>query len=381
MTVVLSEGAQWGEGDAWRVAPDPILTIGTQSGSEEFQLVAVAAAVRQSDGGIVAVDRGARAVRLYDSRGHFVRTLGGGGSGPGEFLDPSSIVLGPGDSVAVWDGRLLRLTRFDASGALAAVETLDLARIARALEPPLYPGSVEPLADGGFLVRIVEKSAKTPPSGMARLRSGALRVSADLSSIDTLMFFGDTAKIAVDAPFGRWPIAPPLAMGPVVAHKGNPPRVCIGGQTGPEILCIVPAGGRVLLRWVWDPGPVSDEEVRAWREANLRLFGEKLREEDILRMLEQVPTPSVRPDYSDFTLDGGGNLWVRIGPRGGVKSVEYLVFDPNGVLLGPLTVPPLRILEIGADFLLGVSRDEVDVERLHLFEIEKTKNALDRGDA
>jgi hypothetical protein len=275
--------------------------------------------------------------------------------------------------VAVWDSQLFRVTRFDRSGALADVTTLDLAEIAKAVAPPLYPGNVELLGDGGFLVRLTEKSGKATPSGTFRLRSGALRVPGNLASIDTLMFFGDTAKILVDAPFGRVPVAPPLALGPVMTHQGNPPRICMGDGNGPEILCIDPDGNRVRLRWKSAPGPVTDGEVREWREANLRLFGEKLREEDIVRMLAQVPVPRVRPDYTEITLDTEWNLWVRSGPTAGLEetAVDHLVFDPNGALLGTVALPSIQVLEIGADYVMGVHRDEMEVESMRIYEIEK----------
>ncbi|MGW8266747.1 MAG: 6-bladed beta-propeller [Longimicrobiales bacterium] len=366
----------WGEGDAWTVSSEPILSIGTLDGSEETQLVSVSAAARKTDGSIVVVDRGVNAVRLYDSGGRFVKTLGRGGSGPGEYLDPVSVSIGPGDTVTVWDSRLFRATRFDPSGELVAVETLDLGRVARAVEPPLYPGSVEILADGSFLVRLIEKSGKVQPSGLFRPRSGALRVARDLLSIDTLMFFGDTAKVTVDAPFGRYPIAPPLAEGPTLTHRGNPPRICVGDRAVPEILCLGPDGARRQVGWEPEPAPITDEEVREWREANLRLFGEKLREEDILRMLDQVPIPPVRPAFSGITLDEELNLWVKSGPaqRGDPPSVDYLVFDPDGAFLGAVALPPIQLLEVGADYVMGVYRDELEVESLRLYGLEKPGN-------
>jgi hypothetical protein len=158
-----------------------------------------------------------------------------------------------------------------------------------------------------------------------------------------------------------------------MTHQGNPPRICVGDGNGPEILCIDPDGNRVLLRWKSAAGPVTDGEVREWREANLRLFGEKLREEDIVRMLAQIPVPRVRPDYTEITLDTEWNLWVRSGPTAGLEetAVDHLVFDPNGALLGTVALPPIEVLEIGADYVMGVYRDEMEVESMRIYEIEK----------
>jgi len=162
-----------------------------------------------------------------------------------------------------------------------------------------------------------------------------------------------------------------------MTHQGNPPRICMGDGTGPKILCVDPDGDRVLLRWKSAPGPVTDAEVREWRETNLRLFGEKLREEDIVRMLGQVPVPRVRPDYTEITLDTEWNLWVRSGPTAGLEEtwVDHLVFDPNGALLGTVALPPIQVLEIGADYVMGVYRDEMEVESMRLYAIEKPSRA------
>jgi len=373
LRIVHSRALKWERGEEWSVPFEPVLTIGTLNGSEEYQFVDVSDATRRTDGSLVVVDRGAKVVRIFDAAGDHLRTLGGPGSGPGEFQDPGTVLLTRGDTVAVWDSKLFRLTRFDEGGGLSGVETLDLGMISKAVNPPLYPGSVEPLSDGGFLVRLLEKSGKGSSSGSSQARSGVLRVAGDLGTIDTLMFFGDTTKITVDAPFGPFPVAPPLATGPGITHEGNPPRICIGEGTDPQIRCIGPDGETTLLRWDSEPRPVSEQEISKWRESNLDLFGQKLLENDVLQMLEQVPIPSVRPHYSQITLDQEENLWVSVGPteRTTSPSEDYLVFDPAGSLLGVTALPPIRVLEIGHDYVLGVYRDDLEVEYVHLYELRK----------
>ena len=368
----------WTDGEAWSVAAEPTQTIGVLNGPEEYQLVDVTAAARQSDGDFVVVDRGARAVRLFDAQGTFVRTLGGPGSGPGEFTSPDRVMITAGDSVAVWDSQLFRITRFDAEGELAGVHTVDLAAIAKAVEPPLYPATVEPLRDGAFLVRLVEKIVRKGgfPSGAFRDRSGALRVSADFSEVDTLMFFGATEQIAVEAPWGELPMPPALARTTRITHQGNPTRICIGEQEAPEIECFDPDGSRTRLRWRSDPPPVTGEEIAAWREETVDLYGQKLAEDDVIRALALIPDPAVRPDYSRITLDSSQNLWVEVGPtrERGSASIDYLVFDPTGALLGMVPLPPIEVMEIGDDFVMGVYRDEMEVEYLQLFELYRRSN-------
>ena len=123
---------------------------------------------------LVIVDAAVRAVRMYSSDGRFLRPLGGSGSGPGEFEAPGQLWMG-GDSVAVWDQRLFRITWFDSEGELARVQSVDLAAISKAVAPPLYPAFVEPLSDGRLLVRLLEKAGKAQVAGeTTRPESGAL---------------------------------------------------------------------------------------------------------------------------------------------------------------------------------------------------------------
>jgi hypothetical protein len=122
VTIVESREPQWREGEGWLVSSEPQLTIGMLDGPREYELFDVSAAARQSDGGFVVVDGGAREVRLYDRDGTFVRTLGGPGSGPGEFQDPTRVLVTGADSVIVWDDANYRITRFDSAGEFVGAQ-------------------------------------------------------------------------------------------------------------------------------------------------------------------------------------------------------------------------------------------------------------------
>jgi hypothetical protein len=392
--IVYNRGPGWVEDQAWTVSSEPDLAIGVLLGPEEYQLVDVAAAARRSDGSLVVVDRGSRTVRLYGPRGTFLKTLGGPGSGPGEFMDPTALLVSAGDSVVVWDEALLRATRFDPHGELAGVETVDWGEVAsrlntgpmskagipgangKAAAAGLFPGRMEPLEDGWLLVRLVEKTGKAPPSGSHRLHSGALRVSKDLSVIDTLMFFGDTEQVSVDAPWGPFSVAPPLAKQTRTTHQGNPPKICVGDQEGPEIVCFGPGGKRTAIRWVHEPVPLTETEVAAWRDATVELYDLKLNRDQVLGMLDQVPRPEARPPYSTIILDQEGNLWAERGPTAGESkdSIDFLVFDLDGVLLGVVALPPIQVLEIGDDYVVGVRRDELEIQYVQLHGLRKHPN-------
>ena len=95
-----------------------------------------------------------------------------------------------------------------------------------------------------------------------------------------------------------------------------------------------------------------------------------------------------------FRQDALGYLWVRRAPSpaegdegvpldivtaDGTRFVFTLssglhdLFRPDGVYLGTVKLPHgLRVMEIGADYVLGVATDDLDIQYVHLY-------GLDRG--
>lgn len=90
-------------------------------------------------------------------------------------------------------------------------------------------------------------------------------------------------------------------------------------------------------------------------------------------MLAAVSFPERVYPHGNFRVDDEGNLWVE-DPRIVYEDpVQWTVFDASGRLIARLTTPPdLRIHQSGADFVLGVARDELDVEHVVLYGLERS---------
>ena len=234
-----------------------------------------------------------------------------------------------------------------------------------------------------LLVRLIEKRKADPAEDRFRGGSGALRVSSDHVVIDTVAWFEDVEQVLVDAPWGRQPVVPPLARNTSIAVHPAGHKVCIGDQNGPEVQCFDADGRSRSVRWTASPLPVRDvdPDVALWREATVELYESKLTADETRQLVDQVRTPAVRPDYSGLVLDRAGNLWVERGPGGSGSGpgIDYLVFDSAGELLGSLAMPSMRVLEIGSDYVLGVVRDELEVQYLLELELDKPPIAVDLG--
>lgn len=124
----LQKGAQIASCD---VATAPAIRISASVGSDSLMLNDVTDAALLPDGRIVAVNRGNREVLIFDSRGLLEARFGREGEGPGAFLDPIEVTLGPGDSISVWDWEIGRITVLDPRGT--PVRTI---RVAPPLQNP-----------------------------------------------------------------------------------------------------------------------------------------------------------------------------------------------------------------------------------------------------
>lgn len=93
------------------------LTIG-RGADENSQFQELQSVQADSEGRIYAIDVKECLIKVFDSEGRFLRTIGKKGQGPGEFTLPARIVLTPTDEVAVLDAGNRRLSFFKRDGTL-----------------------------------------------------------------------------------------------------------------------------------------------------------------------------------------------------------------------------------------------------------------------
>lgn len=67
-------------------------------------------------GRLYALDPQDFTVRVFDSTGHLVRSLGRRGQGPGELQTPEGLAFGPDGNTSVYDAQAKRLTVYDTAG-------------------------------------------------------------------------------------------------------------------------------------------------------------------------------------------------------------------------------------------------------------------------
>jgi hypothetical protein len=110
--------------------------------------------VSLSGGRTVVVDANSFLLRTHDSIGGVVAQAGGVGRGPGEFLSVSALFPVGGDSVAVWDPQIRRLTVFDenlqvvTAKVLSAWPSIGMLRLIGRLQSGMFIGVSSMNRDG-----------------------------------------------------------------------------------------------------------------------------------------------------------------------------------------------------------------------------------------
>jgi len=359
--IVIVENASpvWAEDERWRLSDEPLLSIGVLEGPEEYTLYNVNTALRLDNGVIVVGNGGTHQLRFYDSTGAFVRAVGRKGEGPGEFNFIGPMWRLGSDSLIVVDGGRMRLAVFSTQGEFG--RTFQLHQV-----PGISMSFPQgPLADRSLLAVGSVIGPGEPKEGLSREAVLYCRYDLDGVFIDTLVSRpGYETYIATVAGRTAW-LSPPYPRSPASAVSGG--DWYYGSSDTWEIEVYSATGVlKRLIRLATPNYPVTAESIenyrRSSRESDSRV------PEAMRRVRADIPFPETFPAYRRFLVDDERNLWVAEYRR----SPRWAVFDPEGRLVGNVGTPQNGyVTHIGSDFVLGVWRDEMDVEQVRVYRLIK----------
>lgn len=372
--IVSSPAPLWESGRAWRISDTPTLEIGTAVGEEAYTLYGVRAAIRLDDGRIAVANQRTAQIRIYDRDGRHLEDLGRRGDGPGEFQSLMDLWRGPGDSIVAADNRLARLTVLDDEGGVGRTIPLQQSPTPRQLF------GRRTLGDGTLLV-----SGAVPPSEPPRegLFDGGIRQfdrydpdGRHLNHIGELphglnwgfnLGGGESGFAFTTAPFSIF--SPP--------HASDGESVFLGDGTLPEVRRWSPEGELLrIIRWGAEPREVTSAIRDGYR--SMRLDGATTPEfrQSTEAMLDGLVFPDYLPVYETLLADSEGLLWVKPYTPQWERAGDWWVFDSSGRWLGNVPIPPgLTLLDVGSDYILGSVRDEQDVERVLMYNLDRRADA------
>jgi hypothetical protein len=197
-----------------------------------------------------------------------------------------------------------------------------------------------------------------------------VRIEPDGSHHDTITTVAGR-EIFISTEDGRAVMSAPLfARSSSAVIRGN--AVFVGDQTALEISLYSVAG--TVEQIFRAPGVdlgLTGAIVERYREDLLTREPED-RRAMVRRHYDAMEVPPSRPAYGGLLIDADGNLWTGEYVRYPAQPVVWTVFWAAGELLGEVRVPQrFKVLEIGSDWIIGVGRDEFDVEHVRLYGIQK----------
>jgi len=366
VAIVENTAPVWQKGGGWTLTPKPTTSIGVLDGATEYQLFQVAGAVRLSNGTIVVANGGTDQIRFYDSTGHFLESAGRKGGGPGEFKQMGTVFRFPGDTVGVADWSLQRMSLFTPGGEF--VRSFPIAA-------PGGRGFVQPIAvfsDGSLLAQIQSFGAGGPPkSGIHRDSATYVRLDETGAVRDTIGTFLGTEELVIAEtnmimmtylPFGRGSF--------ITAHDSS---VVFGANDSYAFEWLDRAGHvRRIVRRAHTPTPLTDADVSKYKEERLADAPDDNQRKFEQRILDKTTFPKTIPAYKSIQTDAAGDVWVQAYTAPGDSSNDWSVFNTDGWLLGTVALPPnFRPNQFGADYVLGIWKDENDVEHVMEYGIRK----------
>jgi hypothetical protein len=347
------------------VVSDPLLQIGEVDGESPYLFERIRNAVRAPDGRIVISDAGTLDIRVFGPDGRHEVSFGGRGEGPEEFMWWPLLELVPPDTLLVWDAVQYRLSWFDLNGSLLKQHSLASAMAGLPLALGMRSWALGP---GGFLLW------RGPPyrgTGDGTLnftlidQDGAIR--HDFGLFPTFREVPTSLRYFL---LQDWfePSAQ-AAVGP------EPHRVAISSPEEWEVRFYDSAGK--LLRILRAPIPriPVNEEVRAARRTQLEqwISEARLPAGEGAEIDARLPVPDSLPAIRNLRWDRAGYLWVgrRVADPNGTEDFD--VFDSSGRWISTVHFPRDLgyIREIGEDYLLAMWANDLGVQFLRVYGLEK----------
>ena len=351
----------------WRVGAEPAVSIGKVEGEDPYLLDRVRDALVMPDGRIVVANGGTDELRVYDALGNHVTTWGGRGEGPGEFTSLSQVDRWPGDSLIAPYSQGRRLSVLDSEGNFGRAFTLqrdDAFFLVEAVSPSGVILSTDLVMRGGL------------PEGLNRPGQHYRVRGTEGELLSSLGSFPGTEL------FSSWSGSSGVVVEILFAHRVSTfawaDLMAVAPNDSYEIRSFDRNGTlRRIVRRDHDLVVPTSVHIDATIESRIAGIPEEERAERRQRMREsygQVPLPETFPAFATALTDLADHLWVQEYDLPGEEtpSPVWTVFDPEGHVLGFVETPAgLSIFEIGEDYVLGLATDDLGVQYVQVWPLER----------
>lgn len=178
-----------------------------------------------------------------------------------------------------------------------------------------------------------------------------------------------------------------LPVGPIGAYVRRAPFARIpsalvaeddfvyGGAERFQLALYSPEGVmRTLIRRTVDPEPITAADLNRWElevEATRQPYPPSL-PPMYHQPISSFDLPETKAAYGRVLVDRVGNYWVGDYALPGQQPAAWSVFSAEGAWSWGVAAPErFQPMDIGDDYVLGIFRDELDVEFVQLYTLTK----------
>lgn len=343
----------------WRTSDRPMLAVGSRDAEGPELFGSVGGALRLKSGVVVVADRKSLDLRFFSAAGKHLRTVGRKGSGPGEFRSIVALRRCAGDSLFVYDGSIFRLSVFSPDGEY--VRAADIQKWSPQGRPNGFWCHSSGL--GAFIYRL----AATPKG------EGPLRLNVDVTVVtpnDSVVALGQFPATEM---YFKASAAGPRHLGKETAIAVGASSVYIGTGDAYEVARWSLSGRRSgVIREERKPIPLTAGQVTTYIKEYIAARDDREDTSGHEQYLRSFEYPKTYPAYRGLIVDELDNLWIEEYPVPGMDIREWLVYSREGVKIARIRLPQgFRLLEAGRDYVLGIWRDDVDVDYVQMYALLK----------
>ena len=363
--IVESTRAEFGDAPAWSIDSEPMLDLTRPVAGTPHLFYRVSDLTMLPDGSVIVAEMGSGLVRRFSGGGELLAESGGEGDGPGEYRQLSTIHQYRSDSLVAFDSWLGRATVLDS----------DL-EVARTIQfPAPYAGELAVLDDGTFVVQFLFPSVMEYEGngGINRTPVPVLRYSAEGEVRDTLLVLPGYEELMIPSRSGVGWSSTRLLFPKRSFMAASGSEIFAATSDSMSFDMLSPDG--LLLRRIevptWDLS-ISREMIEGEKYA----FVPEDASPEVLRRVEErfamQPVPKSRPAFEAVLVDERGYVWLAKtkGRSNYYEATRWEVFAPTGEWLGAVVTPARFIVhEFGAEYVLGVWLDDLDVEHVQVLRV------------
>ncbi len=349
--------------DVWRLGTVR-LEIGAESSGGPDEFGRIAGVVRLPDGSIVVGDQLNDEVRAFDSLGRIRWVRGRSGGGPGEFQLIKWLGWCAGSIMVVDGGGNRRVTRYASSGTLLGTQPTYTLRVGQ------NPWAVRCDDQQVLVVGWPEFPTPVVPGPIQpQVAVGVLSLAGD--SLRVLGRFPGPENYVLPTLRGAMPR--PLGASIFIAILHSRAFVAVSNRDSIYGYDLRSRGPSTAFRVPLEPRRTQKTDINAWINAEGSGLSDRSRAARYEADLKSYQWPDEVPRFVAFVPDPLGNLWLRpYTTRGAGGQVDWRIVDVQGRAVARVSVPAdFDIHEVGSDWILGVERTTMGVERVVQYHLHR----------